>query len=168
MSNMETKEKDYYTIIQWTFVELFESKGFKAYFEITANKKPSNELKSKLSDYRHIIFYFLKDVAPDITGYIEKDGFTDFVIIEIKNEKIKLDHIYQARKYADLFEAKFAFLVSTKEIPEEIKRLSKVVYPLLSAPSIYQSRTLAHFDEGAKFFKDWYPENPFEKELYWR
>lgn len=165
---MKPKEQDYYSIVQRTFMELFESKGCRAYFEITANKKFSNMLKSKLSDYRHIIFYFLKDVAPDITGFIEKDGFTDFVIIEIKNEQIKLDHIYQARKYADLFEAKFAFLVSTEEIPEEIKRLSKVVYPLLSAPSIYQSRTLVYFDKETQSLKDWYPENPFEKELYWR
>ena len=165
---MEPKEKDYYSTIKRKFTELFESKGCKAYFEITANKKFSNKLKSKVSDYRHIIFYFLKDVAPDITGFIEKDSFADFVIIEVKNEEIKLDHIYQARKYAELFEAKFAFLVSTTEIPEEIKRLSKVVYPLLSAPSIYQSRTLVYFDGETQSFKDWYPENPFEKELYWR
>ena len=165
---MKSKEQDYYSPIKRKLEELFESKGCKAYFEITANKKFSNMLKSKISDYRHIIFYFLKDVAPDITGFVEKGGFLDFVIIEVKNEEIKLDHIYQARKYAELFEAKFAFLVSTREIPEEIKRLSKVVYPLLSAPSIYQSRTLVYFDEETQSFKDWYPENPFEKELYWR
>jgi hypothetical protein len=165
---MELKEEDYYSTIKRKFTELFESKGCKVYFEITANKKLSNKLKNKLSDYRHIVFYFLKDVAPDITGFIEKDSFADFVIIEVKNEAIKLDHIYQARKYAELFEAKFAFLVSTEEIPEEIKRLSKVVYPLLSTPSIYQSRTLVYFDRETQSFKDWYPENPFEKELYWR
>ncbi|MBA7697299.1 hypothetical protein ES703_105962 [subsurface metagenome] len=163
MSNRKTKEKDYYPIIKRAFVELFESKGLRAYFEITANKKPSNELKSKIPDRRQIIFNFLKDVTPDITGYIEKDGRTDFVIIEIKNGQIKLDHIYQARKYADLFEAKFEFLVSTEEIPEEIKRLSKVVDPLVSAPNSYQSRTLVYFDEETQSFKDWYPKNPFEQ-----
>jgi len=165
---MDLKEQDYYSIIQRKFVELFESKGCKAYLEITANKRFSNKLKSKISDYRHIIFYFLKDVAPDITGFIEKGSFTDFVIIEVKDEEIKLDHIYQVRKYADLFEAKFALLVSTKEIPAEIKALSKVVYPVLSAPSIYQGRTLVYFDGETQSFKDWYPENPFEKELYWQ
>jgi hypothetical protein len=165
---MDPKEQDYYPIIQRKFVELFESKGCKAYLEITANKKFSNKLKSKISDYRHIIFYFLKDVAPDITGFVEKGSFTDFVVIEVKDEEIKLDYIYQARKYADLFEAKFMFLVSTKEIPQEIKALSKVVYPVLSAPSIYHSRTLVYFNGETESFKDWYPENPFEKELYWR
>lgn len=164
---MDTGEENYYPVIKQKFVELFESRGCKVHLEITANKKFSNKLKSKFSDYRQIIFYFLKDVAPDITGFVERDSFTDFVIIEIKNEQTKLDHIYQVRKYADLFEAKFAFLISTEEIPEEIKRLSKVVYPILSTPSIYQSRTLVYFDEGTQSFEDWYPENPFEKELYW-
>ena len=165
---MNAKESSYYPLMQQKFAELFESKGCKAYLEVTASKRFSNKLKSKISDYRHIIFYFLRDVAPDITGFVERDTFTDFVIIEVKNEEMKLDHIYQARKYADLFEAKFAFLVSTKEIPEEIKALSKVVYPVLSAPSIYQARTLVYFNEETQSFEDWYPENPFEKELYWR
>lgn len=168
MTEKDIKENNYYPLIKQKFTELFELKGYKVYFEVTANKKFSNKLKSRISDYRHIIFYFLKDVAPDITGFVEKDSFLDFVIIEVKNEDIKLDHIYQTKKYADLFEAKFAFLVSTKEIPEEIKRLSKIVYPLLSAPSVYQSRTLVHFDEKTQSFKDWFAENPFEKELFWR
>jgi len=165
---MEPKEQDYYSCIMQKFTELFESKGYKACFEITASKKFSNRLKSKISDYRHIIFYFLKDVAPDITGFVEKGDFVDFVIIEVKNEEIKLDHIYQTRRYAELFDAKFAFLVSTEEIPEEIKRLSKVVYPLLSGPSVYQSRTLVHLHKETQSLKDWYPENPFEKEFLWR
>jgi hypothetical protein len=165
---MMEKEENYYDGIKQRFTDLFQSKGYEAYFEKTANKKFSNKLKSKIPDYRHIIFYFLKDVAPDITGFVLKGNFADFVIIEVKNEEIKLDHIYQARKYAELFEAKFAFLVSTVEIPEEIKRLAKVVHPLLSAPSIYHCRTVVHFDGETKSFKDWYPENPFEKEYYWR
>jgi len=165
---MELKEQNYYFLIEQKFIKLFESKGCKVYFEITANKKFSHKLKNKIPNHRHIIFYFLKDVAPDITGFIEKGSFTNFVIIEIKNEQIKLDHIYQVRKYAELFDAKFAFLVSIEEIPEEIKRLSKVIFPLLSTHSIYQSLTLVYFDKETQSLEDWYPENPFEKELYWR
>jgi len=164
---MKPKEEDYYSPIVRKFTELFVSKGCKTHFEITADKKFSNKLKSKISDYRHIIFYFLKDVAPDIVGFVGKDSSTDFVIIEVKNEDIKLDHIYQTRKYAELFDAKFAFLISTEELPEEIKRLSKVVSSLLSLPA-YRSLTLVQFDEGTKSLKDWYPENPFEIEYYWR
>jgi len=164
---MEMKEEGYYPHIMQRFTELFESKGYKAHFEITAAKKFSNKLKNKIPDHRHIIFYFLKDVAPDITGFVSKDGSTDFVVIEVKNEEIKLDHIYQTRKYAEFFDARFAFLISTEKIPEEIKRLSKVIYSLLSLPA-YGRLTLIQFDNTTKSLQDWYPENPFEIEYYWR
>jgi hypothetical protein len=164
---IEEVEKSYYPLILQKFTELFESKGYKIHFEITATKKFSNKLKSKIPEYQHIIFYFLKDVAPDITGFISRDGSTYFVVIEVKNEEIKLDHIYQTRKYAELFDARFAFLISTKEIPEEIKRLSKIIYSLLSLPA-YRRLTLIQFDIKTKSFQDWYPENPFEVEYYWR
>jgi len=163
------KEEKYYNDIMLKFSELFRSRGYETHFEITAKtKRFSNKLQSKIPDYRHIIFYFLKEVVPDITGLVFRGNFTDFVIIEVKNEEIKLDHIYQTRKYAELFEAKFVFLVSTEEIPEAMKRLAKVVHPLLSAPSAYQCRTLVHFDKETKSVKDWYPENPFEKDYLWR
>ncbi len=165
---MVPKEQDYYPLIKEKFTQLFESKGYKVYLEITAEKKFSNKLKTKIPDSKHIIFSFLRDVAPDITGYIEKDILPDFVIIEVKNEEIKLDHIYQTKKYGELFEAKFTFLVSTKEIPEEVKRLSKVVYPLLTPRSTYHSRALVYYNKDTQSFEDWYPENPFEKEPYWR
>ena len=163
-----SREKDYYPVLKRKFIELIKAKGCEVHLEITADKGFTNKIKSKIPYDRHIIFYFLRDVRPDITGFIEKDSFSDFVIIEIKNEVIKLDHIYKIRMYDDLFDAKFAFLVSTKEIPEEIKGLSRVIYPLLSTSSIYRSRTLVYFDGETQSFKDWYPENPFEKDLYWR
>jgi len=162
-----SKEAQYYGLIKQKFCELFETKGLKTHLEITASKTFSNTLKRKISDYRHIIFYFLKDVAPDITGFVWKDTSHDFVVIEIKNEEIKLDYIYQARKYAELFDSKFAFLVSTEEIPEEIKRLQKIVFSLLSLPA-YRTMTLVQFDERSNSFTDWYPENPFEQEHLWR
>ncbi len=161
------REKEYYVIIKQKFEELFRSKGVKPYLEITSSKKFSNKLKSKIPDYRHIIFYFLKEIAPDITGFIVKNSWTEFVVIEVKKEQIKLDHIYQTRKYAELFDARFVFLVSTEEIPKEIKRLSKVIYSLLSLPA-YRNLVLVYFNEEDQSFHEWYPENPFENEYYWR
>ena len=83
-------------------------------------------------------------------------------MIEIKTEYIKLDHIYQTKKYAELFDARYALLISTEEIPEEIKRLSRVVYSLLSLPA-YGKLILAHFDSENEEFSEFYPENPFGK-----
>lgn len=92
----------------------------------------------------------------------EKGSWADFITIEIKNEKIKLDDVYQARKYRELFDAHYALLISNEEIPEEIKRLSKTVYTLLSLPA-YKRLTLVHFNEATNSFQEWFEKNPFEE-----
>jgi hypothetical protein len=142
---VEMKEKKYYAAIKQKFTELFESKGYKAHFEITADKKKfSNLLKSKIQENRRIIFAFLAKSQPDITGFVSKRGSTDFVIIDVNPNELDLDSIYQARRYAKLFYARYAFLVSNKEIPEEIKKLEKIV-SVLSLPD-NRNITLAQFE----------------------
>jgi len=158
---MESKESQYYKPVKTKVEEILKETQRAYHLEITAGRTFSNKLKRKISDYRHIVFYFLKDVAPDITGFIEEDVLTKFIVVEIKNEPIKLDHIYQVRKYAELFEARYALLVSTKEIPEEIKRLSKVVHSLLLLPA-YETLTLVKFNEETREFDEWFPKNPFK------
>ncbi len=159
---VKMQEKELYKPIKAKVEEILKPKFSDFYLEITADKKFSNKLKAEIPDYRHIIFYFLKEVAPDITGFIKKNYSSDFIVIEVKAEAVKLDHIYQTRKYAELFDAKYALLVSIEEIPEEIKRLSKTVHSLLSLPG-YKHMTLVHFDDETKKFVEWFPENPLEK-----
>lgn len=164
-------EMDYYKSIKARLEELFGAKVEKVvHLGVTSNGKFSNILKAEIDDYINIIFTFLKgkEFAPDITGFIKGEYHSDFIVAEVKDKSIKMDHIYQTKKYSDLFQSKFAFLISTYEIPEEIKRLCKTNQRILSMPSIYQSFTLVWFDKDKGEFKDWYPENPFEKELYWR
>ena len=136
-----------------------------AHLEITANKVYSNKVKAEIPDDREIIFNFLREAPPDILGFVKSgilgiDLDTDFVVIEVKDEILKIDHIYQARKYAELFNAEHAFLISTKEIPEELKRLSKVVTSLLDLPN--SKLVLAQFDARNSKVVDWYEENPFD------
>lgn len=161
------KESAYYGIIKEKMEGLFKEKTTDVYLEITATRKLSTKLKKEFSPHRDIIFYFLKEAAPDITGFIKRENSSDFVVIEIKR-KIKLDDVYQTKKYADLFDTKFAFLVTLEPIPEEIKRLSKVVHTLLMRPSIYSAFTLVQFDEQCNEFVDWFEKNPFTKSIYWR
>lgn len=122
-------------------------------------------MKAEISPHGHrdIIFHFLKEAAPDITGFVKGEYSSDFIVIEIKNEEIKIDDIYQTRKYTGLFNAKYALLISTKEISEEIKRLSKVVYSLLSSGYSSERITLVQFDAEKGNFIEWFEKNPFEK-----
>lgn len=159
------EEEQYYEIIKEKLGELFKERGVSVYLEITSRGVFSDRLKSRIPSGRDIIFLFLKKAAPDITGFIEGSSLSRFIVVEVKKEKIELDDIYQLRKYADLFDARFAFLVSLKPIPEEIKRLSKTVYTLLAGSSIYDAFVLAQFDEHNKQFVEWFKENPFSESI---
>jgi hypothetical protein len=166
---MKKQENEYYEIIKVKIEDLLRTKSNNFHLEITANKKFSNELKAEIDKNRDIIFHFLKEAPPDITGFIKWSEYSsDFIVIEIKKDKIKLDNIYQTKKYADLFNSKYCFLISLQPIPEEIKRLHKVTYNILSSISIYNAFILVHFDERKNEIVEWYPENPFEKDLFWR
>lgn len=171
MNEVETKRKEseYYEALKTKLEELFRQRvGDRFYLEITANKVFSDKLKAVIPDYRNIIYVFLKEASPDLTGFVEQQYSKDFVTVEFKRNRIKLDEVYQTRKYHDLFDSKFTFLISLQPIPEEIKRLHKTAYGLLQPPSIYHAFVLAQFDEDTGSFVEWYPENPFEKDLYWR
>ena len=62
-----------------------------------------------------------------------------------------------------LFNAKHALLVSSYEIPEEIKRLNKVTNPyLLSGGYGYEHIIIVHYDAKKEHLGEWYEKNPFE------
>lgn len=116
-------EKEWYKLIKKEMEELFKAKCDNVYLEITASGKFSGKLKSKIGTHRDIVFSFLKSASPDITSFVEQKGISRFIVVEFKKQVIKLDDIYQARKYMDLFNSSYTFLISLHAISEEIKRL---------------------------------------------
>lgn len=166
---MKKEEKEYYPLIKVRMEKLLKTKAGDVYLEITANKKFSDRLKNEIPSGRDIIFNFLKQAAPDITGFIKKgEHSSDFIVVEFKKQKIKLEDVYQAKKYQDLFNAKFTFLLSLLPVPEELKRLDKVTNLFRSGLPYFYAFVLSQFDDNTKEFEGWYPENPFEKEIYWK
>lgn len=164
----------------------FKSAFGNCYLEITHKGKLSEKIKSAIPSKANIIFSFLRGkTRPDLTGFVEvqseiKVGNTiyksdkkwcDFIIIEVKPPKIDLKDIYQAKRYADLFQAEYGFLMTMNPIPEEIKRLASVT----SILSIKQGNLrIAQFNAYRKgidsdesvcdILEDsWFPDNPFEK-----
>ena len=161
MNQLYKTERETYPHIKSWLEEQLKTRFTDFYLEITADRKFSNTLKQQIDRNRDLIFNFLKEAAPDITGFVKGDYSKEFIVVEIKNKPIKLEDIYQTRKYAELFDARYALLVSTKEIPEEITRLSKVVFSLLSLPA-YKQLTLVYLGDNAKNIV-WFPNNPFIK-----
>jgi hypothetical protein len=160
------KEKDYYPALKGLLEELLKLRFGEFHLEITATKKFSNRLKAEIPEHRNLIFRFLNEAPPDITGFVREQYTTTFFVAEFKKEILRLDDIYQTRKYAELFGAKYALLITTEEIPEELKRLSKIFHPLLSLPG-YERMNFVQFDEQKGQFVDWFEENPFLKAVCW-
>lgn len=156
-------ERSLYESVRVWLERILEQKYASVHVEVTANRKFSNPLQSQIDPHRELIFAFLKEAAPDITGFVKKDSSSlrEFIVAEIKAAPIKLDDIYQTRKYAELFDAKDALLLSTSEIPERITRLSRVVPSLLTLHGGYGKMTLVRFeDNGSRV--TWFPECPFK------
>lgn len=148
-------EAKYYEPIKKKLEQFLEGK-LECDFEITANKFLSRDLQDKIWPDRKLPA--LGREVPDITGYTSKE---DVIIIEIKREIIKLDDIYQARKYAELFNSKYGFLISTEKLPSKIKQLSNVVDSLLSLPK-GGKLNICRYKTSSKSLTEWYPDEPFK------
>jgi len=158
-------EKELYELIKNKLEEKFRAKFNNCYLEITSNGIFGEDIKGKVSDYYDIIFSFLKKKnSPDITGFIKMEYSTEFVTVEVKNDVITLEDIYQAKRYADLFRAKYGFLISTKPIPTEIKRLCQKILILSIAGTAYATLKLGEFDaEKNEILEDrWFPDSPYK------
>jgi hypothetical protein len=94
------KEKDYYPELKSLLEQLLKSSCGEFHLEITAAKTFSNKLKAQIPEHRNLIFHFLREAPPDITGFTKEQYTTDFLVAEFKKETLRLDDIYQVRKYA--------------------------------------------------------------------
>jgi hypothetical protein len=115
-------------------------------------------LKPFLDD--HALFYIERDLQrPDLFGWFQSyTGTKGLIIVEIKRRLQKVDSIYQAKKYAEVFNAEYAFLISAEKLPERMKRLL-IKRQVICTFSINKELVVARFNvENGEF--------EVEKELY--
>lgn len=139
------------------------------HLEITATIGLSERLKAKIPSNREILFAFLRK-RPDLFGFVENQHTSDLITVEVKKRIDKLDDIYQAKLYKEVFDARYGFLIVTDHVPEEIKRLCKNTPSILQSTtdSIYRFLAIGHFDPETGRFADWLDHNPFERTHYWQ
>lgn len=154
--------------------------GRNCHLEVTASGQLGEDLKDAV---RHnIIFSFLqRGTSPDLAGFIEQEySAKDFITVEIKSEKIIIKDIAQAKLYGDLFDAKYALLISPQPIPTEIKRLHQelsILHRFMSGYNTYigqllfSQKTLSALRLGRplpldewEVKEDWFPESPFPQQ----
>ena len=122
--------------------DLYENLPKKLLLEVVGGKNRfSGTLKKVLGDDTLNI---VRDegIYPDLVGYVQKEPASakEIIIVEVKDEPITLKMVGKTRLYADIFNATFAFLISTKELSEERVRF------LLRKPSIREGIIIAKFE----------------------
>jgi hypothetical protein len=161
-------EADSYQAIKEKLEELLTTKRKNFYLEITATQGLSETLKAKIPQESEIVFSFLTK-KPDIFGFVENQYASDFVAIEVKEGSAKLENIYQTKMYKEVLGARYGFLIVTKPVAEEVKRLCKRNRDILhsACDSTYRFLAIGQFDKEKREFVDWFEENPFEQDRYW-
>lgn len=124
------REEELYAPIQGDLFNAFSCLG-SYYSEVTASRHFTNTLRKAFSKDT---LYILKveGVFPDITGFLKTQYSTDVVTVEVKSEEISIKDLYQAKEQGEIFNAKYALLISSESLPEEIRRF------ILDRRSIYQ------------------------------
>jgi hypothetical protein len=165
-----------YEPVKEYLISRFKTKfGGECYLETTANGTFTEAIKKHIAD--NIIFSFLRKASPDLTGYTWRKesvlptpplsslityDVKDLITVEIKKERITPQDIYQAKMYGDLFQAKYAFLISPQPIPEEIRRLDKNLF----LTNRFMSGWVLHIgqwitDGAHNAINKWLPRSPF-------
>lgn len=128
-------EKMLYEPVRQFLSSKFSTKFGNCHLELTAEGHFEETIKRAVP--YDIIFAFLgRRASPDLAGFTrDQYGIQDRIIVDIKRERVTLQDVYQVKLYGDLFGAKYALLISPKQVPEEIKRLHKnlsVLYRFMS------------------------------------
>ncbi len=126
---------------------LSEDMSKRIYFDIVGGKNVFSETLKREFDDDTLNIIRNEGIYPDLVGYVQKNSRStkEIIIAEIKDEPITLKMIAKANFYREIFNASFAFLISTYGISEEKVRV------LLKKPSIYQGVIIAKFVPSPQF-----------------
>ena len=162
-------EKQLYQPIKDYLYEKFSQFG-ECELEITSNKIP--EKVKKWLDDPALYFIRVEKKLPDLIGRFKPDGSKNppygfhegLIITEVKNTEPTLKNITQTKSYAEIFDATFAYLISSKAMIEEVQRFLSKRYMLLSYGA-YRKVYIGKFDVVGGIIDEaaWFPDNPFKK-----
>ena len=84
---------------------------------ITAHGEFSDELQRVL-DYRLFAALYAEKLKPDIMGFVrkKKSSEPEVITVEVKATALTIRDVLQAKMYSDIFNAKFAFIISPQGI----------------------------------------------------
>lgn len=99
---------------------------------------------------------------PDITGYvIRSEHDKPVVVVEVKAGPPTLRDIFQTKQYAEIFGAKYAFLMSPEDVQEEISRIAKMKSMILSHSAGSERVFVGRLDVERTSIVQWYTDAPY-------
>ncbi len=157
-------EAKYYPIVKDWLQGLLKQRYSFCHLEITHKGQFSGEIKKHILPGREIIFHFLKQAAPDLTGFVTRERGSGWIVVEVKDTAIRFKDVSQIRGYAELFGAGLSLLLSTKEIPEEIRRLHGIAPYIFSTLTGHGAITLGWLrEQDGGLTAQWFPDDPLAK-----
>jgi len=161
-------ETSLYDPVQKKLGEMLSGRVDKFYLETGASRGFSETIKAAIPSGREILFNFMRR-RPDLLGLVETEYQKDLITVEVKERSLKIDDLYQAKMYKEVFGARYGFLITAAPIPEELRRLCKTTPAILHSVDdwIIRFLAIAQFHPAGGFI-DWVEENPFEQERYWK
>jgi len=131
----------FYALQNW-----FTERHYNVYLKITHNKGLDKRIKDELDDYA-LFAYNKREGCPDIIGFSKFRGKSLIITAEVA-KKVSFTSIYQAKRYAEILRADWAFLISNKEISSEkkkilLKRPEILKYHILSTPKSFSEKIQA-------------------------
>lgn len=155
-------EEDLYEPIESCFLQKFKSAGYRnVHLEITSNGKFSEKMREVLGTK---VGFLKSHFAPDLCGFIQENNKILPITVEVKSKRLGFQEIFQAKGYAELIDAKFAFLVSSHAIVVPVRDFLKsresILYFGFPDPRILH---ICRFNIGMKNIiqESWFPKSPF-------
>lgn len=136
-------EKELYEKTKMIFYEKFKKIG-ECYIEVTS-RKIGDTIKRRLDD-NFLFFLNAEKIFPDLTGYVIENGACNRIVVEIKNERIKIRDIYQTKMYGELFNSTYSYLISSEPLSEEMRRFLRLNPYIISYSAGYRKIKIAQVD----------------------
>ena len=158
-------EKDLYEPVRQALRQRFAKKG-ECHLEVTATGI-SQDIKRLLDDSAVYILE-TENKKPDLLGYVVvrfESGSESrrLVVAEVKKASLTLDDIYQVKMYAEMFDARHAFLISPAGFKEARRRFLRQRWSVLSIGGTYEHITVMRLleDGSLELDEELCHSNPF-------
>jgi len=153
---MSAKEKDLYEPAKDALERAFASFGKRAVSETAASTGFGEQMKALVPSGSEILFRYM-NLRPDIVGFVEPALLPTMFTVEVKLGSPTIRDVYQAKLYKEVFGATLGFLITTKPIPEELKRLFGIRQTILYSFDHYTFSLFAigQFETESGVFVDW-------------